>query len=178
MVWRDNRNNGTSSYDIYGQQVNPDGTLADSNFVISAVTVEESFPRLVMDPATGGAWVAWQTNNGGSAGYDLYGRLLDSNGLLAGDSFVVETADTNQQRPVLAANVAGDTLVAWHDNRNGNWDIFMGMKLTVGGWGGVSMAHPAPALARSSWIAVAGVTTAPHSLASRRPVFGRSVPGF
>lgn len=144
IVWRDNRVNGNNNYGIYGQYIASEGTIEGSNFMVANTAVDESMPRLTFNATTGIGLIVWQKNNGGGAGYDLYGRLLDSNGLLVGDSFAVETADANQQRPVLAANAAGDTLVAWHDNRHGIWDIFMGMKLAAGGWGGVSKVHPAP----------------------------------
>ncbi|MBX3057670.1 MAG: hypothetical protein KF770_14485 [Anaerolineae bacterium] len=143
-IWRDNRNNGVSNYDIYAQLIQPDGTLDGNNFIIANAAVEESIPRLAEDAATGGALAVWQQNTGSSAGYDLYAHRIDSDGLLTGSSFVIEAVDANQNRPVLAQNSNGAYLITWYDERNGNQDIFNRLRLADGSWGGVGMAHPAP----------------------------------
>ena len=43
IVWGDNRNSG-ASYDIYGQYVNPDGSLSGGNFIISDAAVSDYWP--------------------------------------------------------------------------------------------------------------------------------------
>lgn len=141
VVWSDNRNNSTNSYDIYGQQVTPAGALSGNNFAISAATSEERLPRLAADAFAGGALLVWQHNGGD---YDLYSRLLDASGAPDGGSFAIQLAKENQTFPILAQNGDGDFLVAWQDNRYGNDDIFMRLRLAGGSWGGAGLAHPAP----------------------------------
>lgn len=141
VVWSDNRNNSTNSYDIYSQWVTPAGTLSGGNFIVSAAASEERWPRLVMDAFAGGALVVWQQ---ASDDYDLYGRLLDASGSPAGDNFAVELTKEDQAFPVLAQNGDGDFLVTWQDTRYGSSDIFMRLRLADGSWSGAGLAHPAP----------------------------------
>ena len=42
----------------------------------------------------------------------------------AGGGFTVLQADDDQQRPVLAGDGKGRYLLAWQDNRNGDWDLY------------------------------------------------------
>lgn len=143
VVWQDNRDNGSNSSDIYRQLVTAGGVLDGSNTAVAATAVAETLPRLAADNQTGGALVVWQQDNG-SAGQDVLGHFLASNGALAGSSFAIQSESANQQAPVLAQNSQGDYLFAWQDNRHGGWDIFSRLKQAGGSWGGAGMAHPAP----------------------------------
>jgi hypothetical protein len=68
--------------------------------------------------------VVWQRDNGGSSDNDLYGQRLGADGSPFGDGFVLLEADDDQQRPVMVGDGTGSYLLAWQDNRNGNWDIY------------------------------------------------------
>ena len=119
-VWEDNRN---GNYDVYGQLVSPAGTLDGDNYAIGSASQNDRFPRLAMG-GSGGGLVAWQRDDGGSAANELYGRRLGSDGRPTGDGFTLLAAGGEQQRPVAAYDEAGRYLLAWQDNRNGNWDIY------------------------------------------------------
>jgi len=119
VVWRDN---GSGNYDIYGRLVSPDGAL-DDHYVIADETQDEHIPRLALD-GSGGALAVWARDDGGESGYELYGRRLGSDGQTLSDPRSILEADEDQQWPVAAGDGRGRYLLAWQDNRNGNWDVY------------------------------------------------------
>jgi RHS repeat-associated protein len=128
VVWEDPRGD---DFDIYGQLVSPAGTLDGGNYLVRGETGDERIPRLALaGPAAGtgqgagGALVAWYRDNGEDGGDDLYGRWLGSDGQPAGEGFAILEADDDQQWPVVAGDGGGGYLLAWQDNRNGDWDVY------------------------------------------------------
>ncbi|MCP4641844.1 MAG: hypothetical protein GY851_15480, partial [bacterium] len=119
MVWFDD---GNGNYDIRGRSVSPDGTLGDG-YTISQESQNERHPRLALD-GSGGALVVWERDNSGTDGYDLYGRRLGTDGQPVGDPDLILETDEDQQKPVAAGDGTGRYLLAWQDNRNGNWDVY------------------------------------------------------
>ena len=113
----------TNGPDIYGRLVKPDGTTDGSAYTIASETQDEQYPRMALD-GTGGVMVTWQRDNGGTAGYDLYGRQLNSSGQPTGSAITFVADDDEQQRPAIAGNGAGEYFLAWQDDRNGNWDLY------------------------------------------------------
>ena len=122
ILWHDNRNSGSSGYDIYGQVVLTDGTLSGANYAISTASGDDRYPRLALD-GSGGALAVWQSA-GGSTGDDLSGRRLDSDGRLLGDTFTVLAAGDDQEKPALAGDGGGRFFLAWQDDRNADWDVY------------------------------------------------------
>jgi hypothetical protein len=131
ICWLDDRNgNG----DIYAQRIDATGNqLWKINGV--AVCTEPSIqvsPVIVSD-GTGGAVIVWQ--DGRTGGYaDHYAQRVNSNGnsLWATDGIPIFTFEAWTQNLVAIPDGYGGTLIAWLDNRNGNWDIFA-QRLTPGG---------------------------------------------
>jgi RHS repeat-associated protein len=70
-----------------------------------------------------GLLAIWQRQNTAS-GYDLYARAIDANGLLVGETFVIQETAVNQQNPTIAYGVNGRTQLAWQDDSMGPWDLF------------------------------------------------------
>jgi hypothetical protein len=108
-----------------------DGTLSGNAYAVSDETQNETYPWLALDgpstgsgQASGGALVVWERDNVDDNGYDLYGRRLGTDGQPVGDPYLILQADDDQQRPVAAGDGDGRCLLAWQDNRNGNWDVY------------------------------------------------------
>ena len=142
VVWDDGRNSSTNGYDIYAQIVTPTGGLAGSNYTITAQTAEERNPRLTLD-GTGRVVVAWQRDNGGKLGLDVYGQRLGSSSALEGSSFDLAVRDDSQQNPALAGHGDGSFLVTWQDDRNGNDDVYARLVTANDTLGDDFLLHPA-----------------------------------
>lgn len=123
VVWEEYRT-GTS-YDIYGQLINANGTLNGSNFVISNAEYSQNYPKVAYDNAHQRFLVVWQDSRN-EVGYDIYGQLVNANGTLNGSNFVISTAANNQNNPSVAFDNNNQRfLVAWADSRGGiDYDIY------------------------------------------------------
>ena len=115
---------GSGNADIYGRLASPEGTLDGSGYAIASESQEETLPRLSAD----GGWslVVWQRANTGGTGDDLYGRRLWGDGRPSDDdpTFQLMEAAGDQESPAVAGDGTGGWLVAWQDDRNGDWDIY------------------------------------------------------
>jgi hypothetical protein len=83
--------------------------------------VKKGRPVTVCDNS-GNIWAAWHAGVVDSR--DIYiGKLED--GAVNFDSSVQLTSDAAECNPVTATGSDGKLYVAWQDNRNGNWDIYV-----------------------------------------------------
>lgn len=71
--------------DIYGQLVNPDGSLYGSRIPICTTVGHQATPQIVFDPAHQRFLVVWESSEDG--GWEVYGQLINSDGSLYGGSF-------------------------------------------------------------------------------------------
>lgn len=122
VVWQDSRNQATSAGDIYGQLVNPDGSLfgaaSASNFSVTKANGDQKSPAIAFDSANERFLVVWSDSRNGN--WDIYGQILNADGSIYNGSpdFVVSN-DLNSQNGPSAAFDSGNNryLVVWHDNR-------------------------------------------------------------
>ncbi len=137
VVWRDFRN---GNYDVYGQLINANGTLSGNNIEISTATGAQYFPSVVYNVNTNQYLVVWMDSRGG-AEWDIYGQLINADDTLAGINFSISTATNNQSNPAIAYNsTANQYLIVWHDDRNGNYDIYGQIVEADGGLSGTNFA--------------------------------------
>lgn len=127
VVWVDDRN---GSYDVYGQRVSGDGTLAEGDFAICTATDSQLYPDVAYNAAADEYLVVWEDRRSYPV-YDIYGQRVDADGALlgAGDptvNFVISTATGDQSFPAIAYNPlpADEYMVVWEDRRTGNSDIY------------------------------------------------------
>ena len=125
VLWTDFRN-GTKS-DIYGQIVQSDGTLG-AIVDISGLNNHQKLATMVYNPDQDQYLTVWQDHRG-SGNPHLYGQLINPTGTLVGSAFGIVETTAKQRAPALAYNPlaaagAGRYLVVWHDERNGNRDVF------------------------------------------------------
>jgi hypothetical protein len=98
----------------------------DDGVEVCGAANEQYQPQAVSDGA-GGAIITWEdTREQGISDYDIYAQLVDGDGnaLWIADG-VSLCADTSLQRyPQIAPDGSGGAIVAWTDERDGDWDIY------------------------------------------------------
>jgi len=125
VVWQDLR---IDSGDIYVQKLDGNGNRlwpADQRVNNDDGHATQFSPSAVVD-AAGNLLVAWVDNRNGNN--DIYLQRLDTQGktLWAEDLRLHDDAGLAEQgAPALAIDAAGVTVVAWHDNRAGDYDVYL-----------------------------------------------------
>jgi hypothetical protein len=79
----------------------------------------------VVSDGAGGAICTWvDTRNGGTQ--DIYAQRIDANGSLQwnADGVAICNALSDQYTPKLVTDGAGGAIIAWYDNRAGNYDMY------------------------------------------------------
>ena len=115
---RYDRDDGIS--DIYGQFVEGDGaTLAGSNFAIAAEARNQFKSDVDCDTVNDRFMVVWEDQRNAETQDDIYGRIVASDGTMAGASVLIASTPTLEARPVVAANDKGKFLVVWEGNVDG-----------------------------------------------------------
>jgi hypothetical protein len=96
----------------------------------------------IASDGAGGAIAAWWDGRSGT-NYDIYAQRVKASGVVpwTAGGIVVSAGPTDQQFPTIAADGAGGAIVAWHDYRNGNGDIYAQRIEKHGVWG-----HPDPTI--------------------------------
>jgi predicted lipoprotein with Yx(FWY)xxD motif len=121
VTWKDFRN---GNYDIYAQRINASGVvqwMAGGVALCAAVGNQEN-PQIISD-GNGGAIVTWLDFRGGSDA-DIYAQRIDASGASqwAADGVALCTATGEQSWPAIVSDGAGGAIVAWEDNRGGNFE--------------------------------------------------------
>ena len=124
VVWSDSR--APVNTDIYVQKIDADGTILtiDTGLPICQATGLQSSPLIVSDGA-GGAIIAWQDYRSGSTN-DIYAQKIDSFGFIqwAADGVAICTGQTGLALRDIIPDGAGGAIIAWHDRRNFDNDVF------------------------------------------------------
>ena len=122
IIWHDNRN---GNFDIYGQCYLSNGTPVGSNFLINDdnSATNQNFP--VVDMRADGSFVVCWVDKRNSE-EDIFAQRFDSNGNPIGANFKVSDIFENsaQKYPTIALKSDGKFVIAWQDNRNGDYDIY------------------------------------------------------
>ena len=125
ITWEDKR--GGTYFHIYAGRVNSNGnvqgTLNGVDVAVTGTPWPQEVPCISSD-IPGSAIIAWQDYRGGH--YDIYAQRLDislasqwgSGGRLIG------FAAGDQKNPAIVCERYGGAIIAWEDNRNGNFDIY------------------------------------------------------
>jgi len=131
IVWADER---TDDFDIYAQRYSYDGMALGENFKINddAGTSVQYWPTSSCDK-NGNFIVSW-VDKRNYDDYDIYLQRYLANGTAIGNNVKVNTDIGNsfQLRPDIAIKENGDFIIAWGDERNGNWDVYAQRYLSDG----------------------------------------------
>jgi len=97
---------------------NPSINNAVCNFAGNQMNVQ------VTSDGAGGAICTWVDTRNGSQ--DIYAQRIDANGSLQWnvDGIAICNAVSDQYTPRLVSDAAGGAIIAWYDNRAGNYDIY------------------------------------------------------
>ena len=122
VIWRDLRNSGNA--DIYAQHYDRNGQAlwTANGIVVTNANNWQQNPQAIEDGA-GGVFVLWEDKRFGND-IDLYAERLDKNGSKLWNGVKVTGAAKSQMTPRLIQDGTGGALVAWQDNRSGNFDIY------------------------------------------------------
>ncbi|MDD4857224.1 MAG: hypothetical protein PHD74_03860 [Candidatus Krumholzibacteria bacterium] len=125
IAWWDNRT-GYNNSDIYAQAVDGDGNaLWTSDGVPVCAADGNQYNTVLIPDGAHGAILSWEDNR--VAEGDLYIQRIDSTGaaLWDNDGVAACTASSYQILPRLASDGNFGAFIAWTDNRDGNYDIYM-----------------------------------------------------
>ena len=94
-----------------------------SNVPICTAANTQTGPTIVSDGA-GGSIITWFDLRSGN--FDIYAQRLSPTGvpLWAGNGVAICTAAGFQGSPTLVSDGVGGAIIAWHDQRSGNYDIY------------------------------------------------------
>ena len=119
--------NGFSNSDIYVQHIDAGGTVqwGSNGVVICAADNNQTNPVMVND-GKGGAFIAWLDSRNASDFYDIYAQSVNASGIVqwTNNGVAICTADSNKQMLAITRDGVGGAIIAWNDNRKGNYDIY------------------------------------------------------
>ncbi len=122
VAWRDARNSTTT--DIYGRRVASGGGTAGAVFAINTAAGNQFGPAVAASPTALGYLVLF-TNLSATFVEDIVGQQVSTSGALAGHAFTVSAPLGNQKQPAIAYNSTDEEyLVVWHDQRDGDLNIY------------------------------------------------------
>jgi len=147
ITWEDLRSGFDS--DIYAQRYASDGTPLDSNFLVNYLGANMHYGPQVACYENGDFIIVWGdaedggldrslhqdfeknqfTDEPGNKYWtepDVWGQRFSSDGTPLGENFRINDDEgyDYQQNPAMAISENGEFIVAWEDNRNGDWDIY------------------------------------------------------
>jgi len=123
VTWEDARD--YNNKDIYAQRINAGGTIqwtANGVAICTAIN-DQIFPTIVSD-GIGGAFITWQDWRNGN--FDIYAQRINADSTVrwTANGVAICTAAGNQNVPTIVGDGNGGAIITWHDNRNGNIDIY------------------------------------------------------
>jgi len=151
ITWSDFRSG--SCYEIYAQLFSGDCIPLGSNFQVSYLSACMNFGAVVVCKQNGDFIISWgDADEGGKDNvlfqneeHDFYSKELLgepdiwaqqylSDGTPIGENFKVNDAGgfTFQMNPDMAVDADGNFTIAWEDNRNGTWEIYLQRYLSDG----------------------------------------------
>jgi hypothetical protein len=121
ITWHDGR---SGLYDIYAQRINSSGAVqwTANGVAICSATNDQNNSKITSD-GSGGAIITWWDLR---SGIDIYAQRINSSGAVqwTANGVAISTESNNQYPPNIASDGNGGAIITWHDDRNGNWDIY------------------------------------------------------
>lgn len=110
---------------VHMQNFDPAGVPLGNNSVLTAGFDQQQAPQIAPLPG-GGYFVVWRDAGSDNSG-EIFAQPFLSDGTVAGDTIrVVDRAYTGagQESPTVGVSGTGEVVVAWLDDRRGNFDVF------------------------------------------------------
>jgi hypothetical protein len=119
------KNNKNTEPDIYAQQYFSDGTPNGENFKVNDDIggTQQTAPDIAID-TNDNFIITWQDKRSGV--WDIYIQRYLSDGTPIGSNYKVEDSivSTYLVKPSISTDDGSNFIIAWYDQRNGNYDIF------------------------------------------------------
>lgn len=111
-----------SSYGVYGQVFDADGTAVGSEFRVNTYTLGAQGYVSLSASQDGGFLATWESYGQDGGGYGIYAQSFDNLGSKVGDEFLVNTTTAGSQNwPDVTTLNNGDYVIAWHSfNQDGD----------------------------------------------------------
>ena len=120
VVWRSMNQDG-SGYGIFGQRYAAAGAPLGPEFQVNTFTGNQQLYSQVAVDSTGAFVVVWASYAQDGSIFGIFGQRFASSGAPAGPEFPVNTFTTGlQTRPSVAADAAGNFMVAWDNSGFGS----------------------------------------------------------
>jgi hypothetical protein len=123
VSWYANRD---YQYDVYAQRFGASGAVlwGTDGVTVCEAAAHQDYTEITSDGA-GGAIITWRDSRDGS--YDIYAQRINATGtaLWTTDGVPLCTATNYQWAPVIVSDGMGGAIVAWRDNRSGEFDIYV-----------------------------------------------------
>jgi hypothetical protein len=111
--------------DIYAQRVDSSGAIKwTANGVAICTATNSQYDPYIVSDGSGGAIICWSDVR---SGIDrMYAQRVNASGVpqWTANGVSLTNSPSGQGRPRIVSNGAGGAIVAWHDVRNGDTDIF------------------------------------------------------
>lgn len=121
VAWEDHR---SGEWDIYAQRVNASGDTVwmAQGVPLCIVGGGQEYPTMESD-GVGGTIVTWQDNR---TSQGIYAQRVDASGTVqwTADGVGVCTATGAQTNPTIVSDGASGAIIAWEDDRSGDYDIY------------------------------------------------------
>jgi hypothetical protein len=118
IVWWDNRNDVTTSSDIYAQRVDADGNIqwTSNGILVCNATEQQAYPKIVSD-GNNGAIIVWVDYRDGSNSATIYGQRINSSGVAQWTSNGVQLSSTSngKREPYICSDGAGGAIITWDE---------------------------------------------------------------
>ena len=130
IVWEDNKNSGTTGYDIFIQRINSTGSILWTNngTVICIASNDQRHPEIGSDGA-GGAIVSWYDYRSDS-NFDIYTQRINTTGEVQWTTngiFISSPYTGEEEYAPICSDGANGAIITWPDYRNSattNRDIY------------------------------------------------------
>jgi len=108
-------------YDIYGARISVDGVVLDTTAVIISNAINSQCQPCAGFNGTN-YLVVWRDSRNGND--DIYGARVSTSGIVLDTQGIAISTDPNSQEYPYVCSDGINYLVAWHDGRNGNYDVY------------------------------------------------------
>ncbi len=110
---------------IFAQRIDYEGKLMWSKNGVALATGSNHKDYLqICSDGNGGAIVTWEDYRSGEG--DIYAQRIDASGNIKWliNGLGISNYTNIQKRPQICSDGSGGAIIAWWDNRTGNWDIY------------------------------------------------------
>ncbi|WP_250645460.1 Ig-like domain-containing protein [Salidesulfovibrio onnuriiensis] len=117
VVWQDEGGNDGSSWGVYGQRFDSEGSKVGEEINVSTYDLNSQCRPDVTSLSDGGFIVTWASSFNGTTGSDVYCQRYDAQGKQVGTEFIINTYWAAQEDyPTIAELSDGGFVVTWVNN--------------------------------------------------------------